>query len=90
MYSTIPIHWNIKSASASPGRSRVGPALYLPNCQILPICDLTEREKSDRKEGEALQTTCRASLICTARMAFLDSIDRKEIYAEYKMMSRRI
>ncbi len=29
MYSTIPIHWNIKSAPASPGRSRVGPALYL-------------------------------------------------------------
>ncbi len=26
MYSTIPIHWNIKSAPASPGRSRVGPA----------------------------------------------------------------
>jgi hypothetical protein len=29
MYSTIPIHWNIKSAPASPGRSRVGPALYV-------------------------------------------------------------
>jgi hypothetical protein len=29
MYSTIPIHWNIKSALASPGRSRVGPALYV-------------------------------------------------------------
>ncbi len=28
MYSTIPIHWNIKSAPARPGRSRVGPALY--------------------------------------------------------------
>ncbi len=28
MYSTIPIHWNIWSAPASPGRSRVGPALY--------------------------------------------------------------
>jgi hypothetical protein len=27
MYSTIPIHWNIKSAAASPGISRVGPAL---------------------------------------------------------------
>ncbi len=27
MYSTIPIHWNIKSAPASPGRSRVGPAV---------------------------------------------------------------
>jgi hypothetical protein len=26
MYSTIPIHWNIKSAPAGPGRSRVGPA----------------------------------------------------------------
>jgi hypothetical protein len=25
MYSTIPIHWNIKSAPARPGRSRVGP-----------------------------------------------------------------
>jgi hypothetical protein len=30
-YSTIPIHWNIKSAPASPGRSRVRPALYIFN-----------------------------------------------------------
>ncbi len=29
MYSAIPIHWNIKSAPASSGRSRVGPALYV-------------------------------------------------------------
>jgi hypothetical protein len=29
MYSTIPIHWNIKSAPASLGRSRAGPALYI-------------------------------------------------------------
>ncbi len=29
MYSTTPIHWNIKSAPASPGRSRVGPAFYV-------------------------------------------------------------
>ncbi len=29
MYSTIPIHWNIKSAPARPGRSRVGPAFYV-------------------------------------------------------------
>jgi hypothetical protein len=29
MYSTIPIHWNIKSAPASPGRSRAGPSLYV-------------------------------------------------------------
>jgi hypothetical protein len=29
MYSIIPIHWNIKSAPVSPGRSRVGPALYV-------------------------------------------------------------
>ncbi len=28
-YSTIPIHWNIKSAPASPGRSHAGPALYV-------------------------------------------------------------
>ncbi len=26
---TVPIHWNIKSPPASPGRSRVGPALYV-------------------------------------------------------------
>jgi hypothetical protein len=25
----IPIHWTIKSAPASPGGSRVGPALYV-------------------------------------------------------------
>ncbi len=29
MYSTKPIHWTIKSAPASPGRSRVGLALYV-------------------------------------------------------------
>ncbi len=29
MYSIIPIHWNIKTAPASPSRSRVGPALYV-------------------------------------------------------------
>ncbi len=29
MYSAIPIHWNIKSDPASPGRSRVGSALYV-------------------------------------------------------------
>jgi hypothetical protein len=29
MYSIIPIHWNIKSAPASPGRSHVGTALYV-------------------------------------------------------------
>jgi hypothetical protein len=29
MYSTISIHWNIKFPTASPGRSRVGPALYV-------------------------------------------------------------
>jgi hypothetical protein len=29
MYSIIPIHWNIKSAPASPGRSRAGPSLYV-------------------------------------------------------------
>jgi hypothetical protein len=29
MYPTIPIHWNIKSAPASLGRSRAGPAFYV-------------------------------------------------------------
>jgi hypothetical protein len=29
MYSIRPILWNIKSAPAGPGRSRVGPALYV-------------------------------------------------------------
>jgi hypothetical protein len=29
MYSSIPIPWNIKSAPASPGRSRAGPSLYV-------------------------------------------------------------
>ncbi len=29
MYSIRPIHWNIKSAPASPGRSRAGPAFYV-------------------------------------------------------------
>ncbi len=29
MYFIRPIHWNIKSAPVSPGRSRVGPALYV-------------------------------------------------------------
>jgi hypothetical protein len=29
MYSIRPIHWNIKSSQASPGRCRVGPASYV-------------------------------------------------------------
>jgi hypothetical protein len=29
MYSTIPVQWNVKSAQAGPGRSLVGPALYV-------------------------------------------------------------
>ncbi len=29
MYFIIPIHWNIKSAPASPGRSRAEPAFYV-------------------------------------------------------------
>jgi hypothetical protein len=29
VYSIGPIHWNIQSSPASPGRSRFGPALYL-------------------------------------------------------------
>jgi hypothetical protein len=29
MYSTIPMHWNIKSAPVSSGRSRVGPLPYV-------------------------------------------------------------
>jgi hypothetical protein len=33
IYSTIPVHWNIKSAPASPGRSRAGPSLYV--CSLL-------------------------------------------------------
>jgi hypothetical protein len=34
------IHWNIKSALASPGRSRAGPSLYvfLSHCQIYHTC----------------------------------------------------
>jgi hypothetical protein len=40
MYSSIPIHWNIKSAPASPGRSRVEPAFYvfsfLGGASVLP------------------------------------------------------
>jgi hypothetical protein len=35
MYSTIPIRRNIKPAPASPGRSRVGPALYV--CSLLGV-----------------------------------------------------
>jgi hypothetical protein len=41
MYSTIPIHWNIKSAPASPGRSRVGPALYVFSFLGFTFIDLT-------------------------------------------------
>ncbi len=37
MYSTIPIHWNITSAPASPGRSRVGPVLYVNS--LLALAD---------------------------------------------------
>ncbi len=45
----LPIHWNIKSSPASPGRSRVGPALYvlslldfsLPSPRVLYKCTRT-------------------------------------------------
>jgi hypothetical protein len=43
MYSTIPTHRNIKSAPASPGRSRAGPALYVfsllghPSSRPIPL-----------------------------------------------------
>jgi hypothetical protein len=37
MYSTIPIHWNIKAAPASPGRSRAGPSLYVYSLLVLAI-----------------------------------------------------
>ncbi len=37
MYSTISLHWNIKSAPASPGRSRVGPAFYVFSFLATPI-----------------------------------------------------
>ncbi len=38
MYSTMLSHWNIKSLPASPGRSRVGPALYVFS---LLVCNYT-------------------------------------------------
>ncbi len=45
MYSTIPIHWNIKTAQASPCRSRVGPALY-----VFSLLSYAQREERPREE----------------------------------------
>jgi hypothetical protein len=43
MYSSIPIHWNIKSAPASPGRSRAGPSLY-----VFSLLGFTQKPFIDR------------------------------------------
>ncbi len=51
MYSTIPIHWNIKSAPASPGRSRVGPAFYVFSFLGYPS-SLYKTGGPARQEGE--------------------------------------
>jgi hypothetical protein len=50
MYSTIPIHWNIKSAPASSGRSRVGPAFYV--FSFLAVhCSSVHPHSSRRKQA---------------------------------------
>jgi hypothetical protein len=51
MYSNIPIHWNIKSAPASPGGSRVGPALYVFSFLGLKS-PLRERERENERDRE--------------------------------------
>jgi hypothetical protein len=56
MYPTIPIHWNINSATSSPGRSRAGPALYL-----FSLLDLGHEQREVR-------TT--SSLICIGYWRF--------------------
>ncbi len=64
MYSTIPIHWNIKSAPASPGRSRVGPAFYVfsflaSTCHQASQQENTYRAKNKKKgTGPALCVLC--------------------------------
>ncbi len=52
MYSTIPIHLNIKSAPASPGRSRIGQlSTYLASWEVTThkkfaySCDVTKHNK---------------------------------------------
>jgi hypothetical protein len=60
MYSIMPIHWNIKSAPVSPGRSRVGPALYvfslLGSTHLLfsSVFLLVEIERKIEKEGKVV------------------------------------
>jgi hypothetical protein len=48
MYSIIPIHWNINSAPASPGRSHVGPALYI--FSLLGCGNVSTFRKSERAD----------------------------------------
>jgi hypothetical protein len=63
MYSTRPIHWNIKSAPASPGRSRVGPALYVFSLLGLnKSAELGTISKSIRDAVDAALTDERDSL----------------------------
>jgi hypothetical protein len=52
MYSIIPIHRNIKSALASPGRSRVGPAFY-----VFSFLDKNDRRHVVLLERRSIMTT---------------------------------
>ncbi len=52
MYSIIPIHRNIKSAPASPGRSRVGPAFY-----VFSFLDKNDRRHVVLLERRSIMTT---------------------------------
>ncbi len=55
---------------------------------IYYLCTVFAHKKKNEK-GEALQTNLHPSLICTATPAFLDSTDRKLIYAKYKMTTQK-
>ncbi len=56
MYSIIPLHWNIKSPPASPGRSHVGPALqymYSITSEVLYLTWGIQNLEGERPGGKA-------------------------------------
>jgi hypothetical protein len=80
MYSTRPIHWNIKSAPASPGRSFAGPALYV--CRLLGGLVIKKMGYLRRK----LTTYCTSSLGLIEKFYLLkNSFSTSELFHKFDL-----
>ncbi len=75
---TVPIHWNIKSAPASPGRSRVGPALYVFNLLDMNCTSCWHRTRC---------TVCTRCTLCSLHWEFsLNSLNWKySVFTEWSL-----